>query len=149
MGLQMRTLNKRDHLEAVYDEFCKYGIISKPSVGEFNSNLTIFMQKLQQQINGGYLLEMEEDGYYHTEIIAVRKNVRPNFRCYKIKGHVDEWKGENMPATDWLVFNTGRFEDLEVGDKVRFQIRQTETRYWKDLNFARDIYLNDLQKENI
>ena len=77
LGMQMRFLNKRDNMEAVYDEFCKYEIIPSPSVGEFNHNLNIFMQKL----NGEYQLKMGADGYYHTEILAVRENLRFDCRC--------------------------------------------------------------------
>lgn len=147
LGMQMRLLNRKDHMEAVYDEFCKYGIISKPSVGEFNSSLTNFMQKLKQQMDGEYLLRMDADGYYHTEILAEREISRSECRCYKIKGHVDEWRGENFPSTDWLFFFIGKFEDLKVGDKVRFRIKDVRVQTWNNLGLARDIFPADLQKE--
>lgn len=94
------------------------------------------------------LLQSGSDGYYHTEIAAVREGIREEYRCYKIKGHVEDWKSEDAPKTDWLLYKTGKYEDLKVGDKVRFQIVGTRITEWPDLGLARDIYPTRLKREN-
>ena len=146
-GLQALFLNNENDISVVYDEFCSRGIISRPCTSEFMKRLPIFIQQLNVQINGDFLLEMATDGYYHTEISAVR-NVPSEYKCYRIKGHVDEWQGEDLAKSDWIFFRKGMYKELEVGDKVRFKISKTEVNRWKDIGMARNIYPADLAKEN-
>lgn len=93
------------------------------------------------------LLQVGTDGYYHTEIVEVR-NVPSQYRCYQIKGHLQEWETEDAAKTDWIFYRTGAYKDLEVGDKVRFKILKTDINKWRDIGIARNIYPADLVKEN-
>lgn len=74
----------------------------------------------------------------------IQKPCTAEYKCYKIKGHVEEWKTENSAKTDWIFFRTGMYKELEVGDKIRFKISKTEVKNWNDIGLARNIYPADL-----
>lgn len=145
-GLQVLFLDHENDISRVYDEFCSRRIISKPCTAEYIKRLPEFMGQISVLTKGEFLLEMGADGYYHAEICAVR-NVPSEYKCYKIKGHVEEWESENSAKTDWIFFRTGIYEALRVGDKVRFKISKTEVNRWGDIGLARNIYPAALEKE--
>lgn len=93
------------------------------------------------------LLQIGADGYYHTQITEVR-SVPLKYRCYKINGHIQEWEAEDAAKTDWLFYHAGAFEDLEIGDNVKFRISNTDINKWSDIGIARNIYPSILVKEN-
>ena len=146
-GLQMRRLDASRDIGAVYDEFYKNEIITSRCTPEYMERIEPFISQVKTILNGEYLLEMDEDGYYHTEITAIR-NVPAEYRCYKIKGHIEEWKDVDSVKTDWLFFRYKVYEELQIGDKVRFKITNTNEKVWRDIGKARDIYPADLVKED-
>lgn len=145
-GMQMRRLDKENDISVVYDEFCTCGVILRQCTSEYINRLPSFIRQIKVITNGEYLLEVGEDGYYHTEISAVR-NVPSEYRCYKIKGHIENWEAEDAAKTDWIFYRHGVYGEFHVGDKVCFKISKTEVNNWKDIGLARNIYPADLKKE--
>ena len=145
-GLQVRFLNKENDVSAIYDELRNNGIITKTSTAEYIRRLPEFIKQVHMQSNGEYILEVSEDGYYHTEVTEVR-GVSAEYRCYRIKGHTQEWRNQGNAESDWLFFRAGIYEDLKVGNKVRFKIFRTEVKRWSDIGIARNIYPADLRVE--
>lgn len=146
-GVQVRFLDRENDVSAIYDELRSNGIITKTSTAEYIHRLPEFMKQIQIRSNGEYMLEVSEDGYYHTEIMEVR-NVPAEYRCYRIKGHIEEWRNQGDAESDWLLFRAGIYKDLKVGTKVRFKIFRTEMKRWGDIGIARNIYPADLREES-
>lgn len=42
--------------------------------------------------------------------------------------------------THWIFYRTGMYEELKIGDTIRFKVSQTELREFKDLENPRNIY---------
>lgn len=145
-GIQMRHLDNKNDMSVLYDEFYKYGINQGRCTAEYTERMPEFIQKVKMLLNGEYILPMDSEGYYHTEICAVR-DVPAEYRCYQIKGHTEEWRGADRAKSDWLLFRHKVYEDLEIGDKVRFKISKKVEKFWKDIGIARNIYPADLRKE--
>ena len=145
-GLQVRFLNNENDISAIYDELRNNGIITRTSTAEYIHRLPEFMQQIRIRANGEYILEVSEDGYYHTEILEVRY-VPTEYRCYRIKGHIEEWRTHNSAESDWIFFRAGVYEDLKVGEKIRFKIFRTEVNRWADIGIARNIYPADIKIE--
>lgn len=143
-GLQVRFLNKENDVSAIYDELRNDGIITRTSTAEYMRRLPEFIQEITAQSDGEYILTAAEDGYYHTEIVAERY-VPDGYRCYGIKGHIKEWRDVDSAETDWLFYRADVYEDLKVGEKVRFKIHRTEEKRWQDIGIARNIYPADLR----
>lgn len=146
-GLQVLFLERESDITALYDDLCGKGIITSRHTTEYMSELPNFMEQIEVLVNGEYLLQKDKDGYYHTEIVEARP-VKEHFRCYKIKGHVDTWEAEDEAKTDWLFYHKGMYEDLKVGDTVRFQFTKEEIKQFPDIGIARNIYPATLEKEN-
>lgn len=144
-GLQVLMLNKENDVSALYDEFCTRGIIQKPCTAEFLKRLPDFIQQVNVEMKGDALLQPDGEGYYHSEVVSIR-NVPAEFKCYKIKGHLEDWSAENAAKTDWIFFRTGMYKELEVGDRIRFKVTKTDVNWWKDIGWARNIYPADLIK---
>ena len=145
-GLQVRFLNREKDISAIYDELRNGGVIARTSTSEYMCRLPDFMQKMEMQVYGEYILKPNGDGYYQTEIIE-RRSVPNEYRCYKIKGHIEEWRRAECATSDWLFFRREMYEELNVGEKVEFKISKTEENYWKDIGKARNIYPADLKKK--
>lgn len=144
LGLQMRFLNSADDLSILYDEFCEREISMGRKTAEFNRRLPEFIKKVNESVNGECLLKKYGDGYYYTEITKVRRVPAP-YRCYRIKGHVASWTGENEAKSDWLFFRENVYPDLKEGDRVKFKIYKTEMRPFTDLGLAKNIYPAELE----
>lgn len=144
LGLQMRFLNSTDDLSVIYDEFCVSGITAGRRTAEYNRRLPRFLEDVEKTVTGERLLKKYGDGYYYTEITKVRRVPAP-YRCYRIKGHVDSWTGENEAKTDWLFFREGVYPELKEGDRVKFKIYKTEVRPFPDLGLAKNIYPAELE----
>lgn len=143
-GLQVRFLGKENDISAIYDELRACSVITRTSTAEYMRRLPDFIKQVQILTNGDYILQISEDGYYHTEIAAVRY-VPSEYRCYRIKGHIEEWRTPNSAASDWIFYRTGVYEDLKMGEKIRFKIAKTEMNRWADIGIARNIYPADLR----
>lgn len=147
LGLQMRQLVNADDISAVFDEVCSYGIVQHRSTAEFNKRLNDFINNVRKIVMGEYMLYEDEDGYFHTEICQTR-NVPEEYRCYKIKGHIEDWKNENSAKSDWLFFHRGIYPELKVGDKVKFKISKKQERDFNDIGHVRNVYPAELIIEN-
>lgn len=144
LGLQMRFLNSADDLSVIYDEFCENGITMGRRTAEYNRRLPKFIEDVNRTVKGDCQLKKYGDGYYYTEITKVRKVPSP-YRCYRIKGHVDSWTGENEAKSDWLFFREGVYPELKEGDRVKFKIYKTEIRSFPGLGLAKNIYPAELE----
>lgn len=142
LGIQMRYLNNKGDISAIYDEFCDNHVNSKRSTAEFTDRLPAFIGEVNKILNGDFLLEKDGDEYFHTRICEIRR-VPENFRCYRIEGHV---KDSGAAKSDWLFFHRGAYPDLEKDDKVKFKIDKTEERTFHDIGCARNIYPAELIK---
>lgn len=144
-GLQVRFLEKSNDINAIYDELRNHNIITKTSTSEYINRLDTFIRQVKVYVKGEYILQVSDDGYYHTEILEERY-VPKEYQCYKIKGHIAEWQKDNDAKTDWLFFRNGVYEKLQVGEKVKFKISKTDVNHWSDIGWARNIYPADLRK---
>lgn len=102
--------------------------------------------------SGSILLKKDEEGYYRSEITENRgeifaKNGR-EYRCYQIKGFVEARQKPVENERHWLFYEAGQFPDLEVGESVRFKVKEkgvTKVTDYVGAPRARNIYLEDLQ----
>ena len=144
-GVQVRRLDREEDISAVYDEFCNCGIIPGRNTAEYMREVPKFIRQVETIAKGEYLLTPQADGYYHTEIMEERQHLPQEYRCYKIKGHTEDWKSEDAAKTDWIFFRAGVYPDCRVGDKIRFKIHKTEVKDWRDIGKAKDIYPAELK----
>ncbi|MGN0506933.1 MAG: toll/interleukin-1 receptor domain-containing protein [Lachnospiraceae bacterium] len=146
-GIQMRKLNSREDISTVYDELCESGIVNKQCTSTYMEKLEVYLSAMKFLDMGDYTLKTDMNGYYHTEIIEVR-NVPREYRCYRIRGHIDGWQGEYESKTDWLFYRQNVYEDFRVGDRVCFKIAKMEEKTWSDIGRARNIYPADLRRDS-
>ncbi len=145
-GIQMRKLNDRDDISAIYDEFCENNINRFRNTGEFTKHLDSFIENVNIIIKGEHLLKPDSEGNYCVEICEVRKKVPERYRCYKIKGHIFPWKSGEGPESDWLFYYHGVYPDLQVGDRVCIKVSDMEERTFGDIGWVRNIYPSYLKK---
>ena len=145
-GLQVRFLEKKSDINTIYDELRNYNILTRTSITEYINRIDEFLRQVQVYVNGEYMLQVSDDGYYHTEILEERQ-VPSEYCCYKIKGHIAEWQHDNDAKSDWLFYRVGVYDKLQVGEKVKFKISKTDVNRWADIGLARNVYPADLEKE--
>lgn len=144
-GMQMRKLTNEDDLFAVYDEM----VVRKMIVADtkrFNRKVRDLMKNISMwKNNGKYMISPEPDGSYEIIIEEERMVPRP-FKCYKIKGNLDLGGVQKDDETHWIFFREGMFEELEKGSHVSIRVGKTNRKYFDDIGWARNIYLEELQK---
>lgn len=69
-----------------------------------------------------------------------------NYRCYGIKGQIQDPPDEGEANSDWIFFWRGVYPDLQVGDWVRFKVSKSEVRQFPDIGSARNLYPSELEK---
>lgn len=146
--LQMLCLESQDDVAVLYDVLCDQKLAGKRNTPLFNQKLPEFMERIRAKENDSdVILHSDEQGYYLAEIAEIR-SVPPSYRCYRIRGLVesDLFVGYQSGETHWIFFHAGIYEDLSVGDCVRFKFSKTELKQHPDLKNARDIYPSDLKK---
>lgn len=143
-GVQIRKMDQ-DGLSAVFGEFIGYGICDAQNVTEFTRHLPKYMAKFQRLTVGNVILKKDAEGWYHTVITEIR-HVQDKYRCYKIKGQIDQPLDNGQADSEWIFFWAGMYDDLQVGDHVKFQISKTEVRTFNDIGRARNIYPSSLVK---
>lgn len=140
LGRQMRYGDKKEDLIIMHDEFISNGIIKTVNTKEFNHYLDIYINSLKKTS----LIQKDNEGFYTAKIEDIRK-VPQNFKCYKIQGML-ELDEELLPKeTHWIFYRTGMYEELKIGDTIRFKVSQTELRQFRDLPNARNIYPDVLE----
>ena len=77
--------------------------------------------------------------------IADIRNVPHDFKCYKIQGLLNLDEKLLNGETHWIFYRTGMYEELKIGDIIRFKVSQTEIRQFRDLTNARNIYPDTLE----
>ena len=88
----------------------------------------------------------DEDGYYHTKIKQVRKNVPDQYRCYCIDGLIRNQEPPKKDESHWIFYPTGCFPDLHENDHIKFKLKEVkELRHFSDKKNTRNIYISDLQ----
>lgn len=146
-GYQMQEMN-RAGLTKLYDKCVKQQIINQVDTEEFISRVEEFTKKVNTNIlqnETDLILEPDVNGYFETEILSVRL-VPDAFRCYEIKGKIQQDEPYFENESHWIFFRANQFEKLDVGDKIKFKVNKTEIKHFKDLSNARNIYLSDLRK---
>lgn len=143
-GMQMRKLDHAGDMSTVYDELFECEVSQRRQTAEFNKRLPDFISQVNKLVRGEYILEKDEEGYYETTICKVRR-VKDSYRCYGIKGQIAEPLDQEEAKSDWLFFWRGMYPDLQVGDRVRFQVSKSEVRTFPDLGKARNLYPSDLK----
>ena len=88
----------------------------------------------------------DKQGYYETTIESVRQLRDKQYRCYGIRGHIADPPDGGTADSDWLFYYGGAFQDLTVGDRVRFKTTKSKVNTFPDLGKARNIYPDDLKK---
>lgn len=68
------------------------------------------------------------------------------YRCYKLDTVLSLEEPSLPNETHGIFYKAGMYEDLNVGDKIRFSIDSTELRQFHDLKNARNIYPGSLVK---
>ena len=144
-GVQMRCLDSREDISTVYDELFESHVIKGRQTAEFNRRLPAFIERMSGLKQGDYRIGRDKDGYYTAVIREVRK-VSDNYRCYGIKGQIQDPPDEGEANSDWIFFWRGVYPDLQVGDWVRFKVSKSEVRQFPDIGSARNLYPSELEK---
>ena len=144
-GVQMRRLDSGEDISTVYDELYGRHVIQGRQTAEFNKRLPGFLDRIRMLKDGEYMVKKDDQGYYTSVIHKVRK-VHDNYRCYGIKGHIEEPPDNEKADSDWIFFWRGMYPELEEGDWVRFKVSKSEVRYFRDIGYARNLYPLELEK---
>ena len=91
------------------------------------------------------ILKPDDAGYFETEIMQ-RRPTPETYRCYLIKGKIDQTEAYKPDESHWLFFRTGMFPDLKNGDRIRFKVGKTELKSFKDLENARNLYPVEVER---
>lgn len=142
--VQIRHLDQ-DGLSAICGEFIDSGICDAQILPEFTKHLPGYVDKFEKLIKGDDVLKKDEEGWYQTVITAIRP-VRDTYRCYKIRGHVEQPLDNEDAESEWIFFWKGMYDDLQIGERVKFQISKTEVKAFGDIGKARNIYPSNLIK---
>ena len=145
-GIQMRKLDEQEDLSVVYDELHRCKVLEGHSTAEFYRRTVEFVSYVKKWIAGDYVLHPDEEGYYETVIESVRELSQKQYRCYGIKGHLDNPPDGEQANSDWLFYWGNTFPDLVPGDRVRFKTSKSKVNVFQDLGRARNIYPDDLRK---
>ena len=92
------------------------------------------------------ILTPDADGYYTAQIAEVRRKINPQYRCFKLRGLLDQVSKYKEDETHWLLYHTGDFQDPSVNDWVRFKVKTVcGLRDFPDIQNTRNIYLYSLE----
>lgn len=92
------------------------------------------------------ILVPDEHGYYQARITEIRRNLSPEFRCFKLRGLLDQVSQYKENETHWLFYRAGDFEDPAINDLVRFKVKTVcRLRNFPDIQNTRNIYLYSLE----
>lgn len=144
-GVQMRRMDSREDISTVYDELFVSHVIQGRQTAEFNKRLPEFIEHMNGLKHGNYMIGKDEEGYYTAVVREVRK-VSDNYRCYGIKGQIQDPPDNGKAGSDWIFFWKGVYPDLQVGDWVRFKVSKSEVRKFQDIGYARNLYPSELEK---
>ncbi len=140
LGIQMRRCDSQTDLMAVYDELCGAGMVNERCTDEFNRQLDLYLHKLKELP----VLEPDSGGYYVARIDGVR-NVPKDYRCYKIHGLLKLNESVSQDESHWIFYRRGIYDDLKVGDTIKFLVGNTELKHFSDIGDARNIYPDVLE----
>ncbi len=144
-GLQALKREERDDLLRLYDELSMAGIAAVGQTAALSRQLDKYLEQISRQ--GTRLIPKDADGYYQGRVEAVR-SVPYDYRCYKLSGLVQLEDPPVPGETHWIFFRSGMYEDLHVGDTVRFSVSYSQLRSFPDLKNARNLYPGELQRLN-
>lgn len=147
-GMQMRRLNNEADISTVYDELFACQVSKGRQTAEFNRRLPQFIGYANSLQAGNCRLKKDESGYYTAEICKIRK-ISEKYRCYGIKGQIQDPPDNSHADSDWIFFWKGMYEDLQEGDYIQFKISKSEVREFEDIGSARNLYPSELKKINI
>lgn len=93
------------------------------------------------------MIAKDGEGDYKAVIREVRK-VKDNSRycCYGIKGQIQDPPDGKNADSDWIFFWRGMYDELQVGDWVRFKVSKSEVKHFPDIGYARNLYPAELVK---
>lgn len=138
-GLQILQHENSEDLMVLYDELKKDGIARNISLVEFNRHLKNYTETIQI-VDASF---PDECGFFEAQVVAIR-NTPSLYRCYKLDT-ILKLKENTLPGeTHWIFYKAGMYEDLSIGDTIRFSIDSTELRQFHDLRNARNIYPSSL-----
>lgn len=144
-GMQMRRLDSPADISTIYDELFVHHINPGRQTAEFNKRLPGFISYVDNFQKGNYKIEKDKSGYYTTVITEIRK-VSEKYRCYGIKGQIQDPPDHGNADSDWIFFWKGMYPDLQIGDWIRFKVSKSEIRRFDDLGNARNLYPSALEK---
>lgn len=144
-GYQLSALNKAGLLR-LYDLCVENGIVRHMNTDGLSKKAEEFLKKetgIQKGTN--LILKPDDAGYFETEIMQ-RRPTPEIYRCYLIKGKIDQTEAYKPDESHWLFFRTGMFPDLKNGDRIRFKVGKTELKSFKDLENARNLYPVEVER---
>ena len=146
-SFQIRKLEEKKDLYAVYDEMATKQFMMKLDSMQFQGKVDEFLQKVSIHTGAKeHFIYPDSDGYYQVKIDEIRK-VPPQYRCYKIAGNLALQERQQDPVQEesqWIFFQAGMFDDLKPGDFVQLKVERTEQKMFKDIGRVRNIYLKEL-----
>lgn len=146
-SFQIRKLEDKKDLYAVYDEMATKQFMMKLDSMQFQGKVDEFLQKVSIHTGAkDHFIYPDSDGYYQVKIDEIRK-VPPQYRCYKIAGNLALQERQQDPVQEesqWIFFQAGMFDDLKPGDFVQLKVERTEQKMFKDIGRVRNIYLKEL-----
>ena len=143
-GVQMRQMDSGEDISTVYDELFERHVVQGRQTAEFSRRLPDFIEQVSRLKHGNFTIMKDKEGYYTAVIREVRK-VSDNYRCYGIKGQIQDPPDDGQADSDWIFFWRGVYPDLQVGDWVRFKGSQSEVRKFQDIGNARNLYPSELE----
>lgn len=146
LGIQMRKLDDAEDLSVVYDELHQCEVLEEYDTAEFHRRAVEFASYVKEWMAGEMILYGDESGYYEAEIKSVRELSHKQYRCYGIRGHIDNPPDGEQADSDWLFYWGNAFPDLMPGERVRFKTSKSKVNVFPDLGRARNIFPDDLKK---
>ena len=92
------------------------------------------------------ILIPDRSGHYTAQIAEIRRNLKPQYRCFKLCGLVDQVTSYVPGETHWLFYNAGEFPDPSVNDWIRFRVKKVSqlNNFW-DIDNTRNIYVYSME----
>lgn len=140
MGLQMLRHENEEDMTVLYEQLRRLNIATNERLVEFNRALSRYMNS-QRQI---HIIEKDGNGCYLAKIIQVR-NTPPAYRCYKLDGLLRLDENVSDGETHWIFYKAGMYDNLKIGDTIKFTVESTELRDFPDLKKARNIYPESME----
>jgi len=146
-ALQSLMLDNKASLSSLYDHFNKLGI-AQNSHNEIANAIEQTWGIIDKEIGINPYIQpicLDGDGFYRARLGTKRQGVPSQFLCYKLDGLIEGIDDMKENESHWAFFKAGKFSGVNEGDRIKFKSEKNESRHYKDIGWARNIYLTSLE----